>query len=80
MLSALLFYLASPHQLWGTLSVRPRILGWIAAALLIAGIALLLQWSGRATTIFIAMTLAMTVWSVIPLALAWWRGVPEGKK
>lgn len=80
MLSALLLYLAAPNQQWGKLPFAPAVAVWLAVAFLLAGVALLLGWAGPATAIFIAMTAMMTVWSVVPLAIAWWRGAPEEKK
>lgn len=79
-LSALLLYLAAPHQKWGALPCRPRIMGWAGIATFVAGTGLLLGWAGPATAIFIVLTLVMTIWSVVPLAIAWWRGAPEGKR
>ena len=49
-------------------------------ALLIAGTGLLLRWAGVATAIFIVLTLVMTIWSVVPVTIAWRRGAPEGKR
>lgn len=78
--AAVLLYLAAPHQKWGALPFRPALAGWGGLVLLVAGTALILGWAGSGTSIFIMMTIAMTVWSVVPLAIAWWRGAPEGKK
>lgn len=71
--SALLLYLAAPHQQWGRLPFPPRVAGWSGLAALGCGLALLLRWAGTATACFIAMTLLMTVWSIVPAALAWRR-------
>lgn len=78
--SAWLLYLAAPHQKWGRLPCPPAVAGWSGLALLLGGGALLLSWAGRATAIFILLTIAMTIWSVVPVTIAWWRGAPEGKK
>lgn len=75
-----LLYLASPNQRWGDLPFPPRLAGWGGVAFLLAGTALMLRWAGPATAIFIVTTLAMTVWSVVPIAVAWWRRGAEGKK
>ena len=72
-LSALLLHLAAPHQQWGALRVRPALCGWSGAGALVIGTALLMGWAGPATAIFIALTLLMTVWSIVPVAIAWWR-------
>lgn len=79
-LASTLLYLASPNQRWGSLPVSPRFAGWAGLALLGAAIVMLLQWAGPATAIFIVMTLAMTVWSVVPIMVALWRRQPEGPK
>lgn len=75
---ALLLYLAAPHQkiatrAWGS---RAMLAGGVA---LPAGLVLLLTVMGPASAVFAWMTGAMFVWSVVPLAAAWWRGAPEGK-
>ena len=62
--AAVLLYLAAPHQKWGALPCRPGLLGW----------------AGPATAIFILLTILMTIWSVVPVAIAWRRGAPEGKR
>lgn len=78
--AAMLLYLAAPHQQMGRLPCPPRLAGWGGLALLIAGTGLLLRWAGVATAIFIALTLVMTIWSVVPVTIAWRRGAPEGKR
>lgn len=72
LLGAVLVYLASPNQpLLG--NARWRMLsGWLGTVLLIAGLALLLAGMRPAIAVFTAVTLAMLVWSVAPLAAAWW--------
>ncbi|MGF7156258.1 hypothetical protein [Novosphingobium gossypii] len=67
-------YLATPHQRWGRLPASGRTMGKTGAGLLVAGMALLLAWAGTATAVFIGVTLLMTVWSIVPIAIAWWRG------
>jgi len=76
---AVLLYLASPNQ---RLAARPfpRAAGWAGAVALIAALVPLLGSFGPATAVFVWMTGAMLVWSVLPLAAAWWRGVPENRK
>ena len=71
--SGVALYLAAPHQAWGALSFSPRSMGRCGAAMLAVGLALLLNWAGVATAIFIAFTLLMTTWSIVPIAVAWWR-------
>jgi len=79
-LAAMLLYLAAPHQQAGRLPCPPRLSGWSGTALLIAGTGLLLGWAGVATAIFIVLTLVMTIWTVVPVLIAWSRGAPEGKR
>ena len=78
--AAVLLYLAAPHQKWGALPCRPGLLGWAGALSLALGTMLLLGWAGPATAIFILLTILMTIWSVVPVAIAWRRGAPEGKR
>lgn len=77
-LSALLFYLAAPHQKWGAIPCAPRILRGTGLALLLGGTALLHAWAGPATAIFITVTLLMAILSILPLAIAWRRAAMEG--
>jgi len=79
-LAAMLLYLAAPHQQMGRLPFPPRLAGWSGVALLIVGTALLLGWAGAATAIFIVLTLVMTIWSIVPVIIAWRRGASEGKR
>ncbi len=77
MLGAGILFLASPHQLLlRKPPARPIALGSGASAIL-AGTLLLLGWAGPATAIFIAMTAAMLVWTLLPLAAAWLRQARE---
>ncbi|MFK4875205.1 hypothetical protein [Novosphingobium sp. ZW T3_23] len=78
-LSGVALYLAAPHQAWGALPLSPRAMGWSCAAMLAAGLALLLNWVGVATAFFIAVTLLMTTWSIVPIAVAWWRRSGEDR-
>lgn len=70
---AVLLYLASPNQQLARKPMRGRILAGLGGIALIGALALLLGVSGPATAIFVWMTLAMLVWSVVPLGVAWWR-------
>ena len=56
-----------------------RVLAAAGLAGLVTGLACILQWAGPVATVFIVLTLVMLVWSVVPVAVAWRRGVPEGK-
>lgn len=73
MVAALLLYLASPNQRMLLRPLPRRTVGWTGTAFLVAAIAVLLASAGPATALFIAFTLAMSFWSVVPLAVAWWR-------
>lgn len=72
-LSGVALYLATPHQAWGALPLSPRAMGRSGAAMLAVGLALLLNWAGIATAFFIAFTLLMTTWSIVPITIAWRR-------
>lgn len=69
-------YLGSPNQKWR--KTRVRRLDWVGGAAIVLGLALLLFWAGPATAVFIAMTLAMLIWTMAPVAAAWVRR-PRGK-
>ncbi|MEE4451000.1 hypothetical protein V2S85_05070 [Novosphingobium resinovorum] len=72
-LAAITLYLAAPHQRWGALPLGAAAFGWGGAALLVIALVLLLSWAGPATALFILATLLMTTWSIVPVAIAWWR-------
>lgn len=74
---SVLIYLASPNQcaLHKALPYRPAASS--GALLLVAGQAMLLTWAGPATAVFIGVTVAMTVWSLVPLLAAWLRSRNE---
>ena len=78
--AAIALYLASAHQQLAPGLRGGRRLGWGGLVALVIGTALILRWSGPATAIFIAVTLAMLVWSVLPPVIAWWRGAPESRR
>ena len=74
---SVLLYLASPNQcaIRKALPFRPAV--WFGALLLLAGQAMLLTWAGPATAVFIGVTVAMTVWCLVPLLAAWRRSRSE---
>lgn len=76
-LGAALLYAGAPHQQVTRTGRRPA---WLicGAAALLAGLPALLVFFGPATAVFVWLTMAMLVWSVLPLAVAWWRG-PKDK-
>ena len=78
-LASTMFYAASPNQKLLTAIPPRRALAWGGGALFLLGALLIGRWAGPATTVFIALTLAMFVWSVVPLGIAWRRGAPGGK-
>ena len=70
---AFLLYAGAKNQrLTITGGKRPLLLQGGGAALLLSLI-LMWRWFGPATAVFTWMTLAMLVWSVLPLTVAWWR-------
>ena len=71
--AALALYAASPQQKLTDRPLPRRALGWGGLAGLLAGLATLLQWAGPATAVFIVLTLAPLVWTVVPPIAAWWR-------
>ena len=75
---SLALYLASPQQLLVKRTLPAPILGWTGLVLVFAGLGLLLQWAGPATAVFVAFTLAMLIWTVVPLLPAWLRK-PKGE-
>lgn len=79
-ISALLLYAASPNQLLRSKVDDPKPLVATGSTGLVLGLVLILQWAGPATSVFIALTLAMTVWTIVPLGAAWWCGAPENRK
>lgn len=70
---ASLLYLASPNQRAIARALPGKSLAAGGGVLLVGGLALLLQWAGPATAVFIWLTLAMLVWSVAPPLAAWLR-------
>lgn len=71
-MGAMLVYLASRNQPLMGNAKRRKLAGWIGAILLIAGLVLLLASMRPPNAVFTAITLDMLVWSVAPLAAAWW--------
>lgn len=74
---ALLLYAAAPAQRLTAGPLPRRALALSGITALIAALALLLSLAGPATAVFILFTLAMTIWSIVPLAAAW-RRRPRG--
>ncbi|WBQ16756.1 hypothetical protein [Sphingobium yanoikuyae] len=77
-LAAVALYLATPHQCWGELPFAAAAYGRSGAAMLVSGLLMLLSWAGPATALFIVATLLMTIWSVVPVVIAWWRNKRKG--
>lgn len=75
--AALALYAASPQQCLTTRNLPQTALGWGGLAGLAAGLIVLLQWAGPATAVFIVLTLATLVWTLVPPAAAWLRR-PKG--
>ncbi|HWJ70557.1 MAG TPA: hypothetical protein VNS79_10975 [Sphingobium sp.] len=70
---AVLLYLASPNQQLAAGFERRRLSGSLGAIMLAGGLLLLFGVAGPATAVFIWFTLAMAVWSLVPLTAAWLR-------
>ncbi len=79
MAGAFLLYLASPNQSVTAATLPRRALAWGGAAGLSGGQAVLLGWAGPATAVFIALTFASLVWSIVPLVFLW-LGTRNGAK
>ncbi|MGK2286511.1 hypothetical protein [Pedomonas sp. V897] len=75
--AALLLYAASPNQKLTRVRRWVSGLAYLGVAAFAQGLVLLLQWAGPATAVFIALTLAMLVWTVVPLGIAWLRSSTE---
>lgn len=75
--STLLYAGARNQRLIAAGEARPA-LRWSGAAMLLCSLSLMLGWFGPATAVFVWMTLAMLVWTLLPLAAAWWRRPREG--
>lgn len=75
-LGAALAYAGAPHQQVTRTGRHPGRLICGAAAIA-AGLPALLAYFGPAAAVFVWLTVAMLVWSVLPLAVAWRRGPKE---
>ena len=69
----ILLYLASPQQRLAARTPRGRTLAGGGTLALLGALLLLLGVAGPATAVFIWLTLAMALWSIVPLAAAWAR-------
>lgn len=79
-LSAALLYLGSPNQLLYLGALPRRSIAIAGPGLAVLGLVLLLQWAGPATSVFIAFTIIMLVWLIVPLVAAWFRGDRKAEK
>lgn len=78
--AALALYLASPHQKLVQSPLPRCALAWTGVALLVVALAVLASIAGSATAVYIHLTILMLLWSVPPLALAWWRAQGEEER
>lgn len=78
LLASFAFYLASPNRKVALEHNKTRLLNSLGTIGLIIGLALILTWSGSASSVFIATTLVMLVLTIIPLFIAW-RGAKVEK-
>ncbi|EMD83302.1 hypothetical protein [Pacificimonas flava] len=76
--ACVLIYAAAPHQELAGGEMPRKSLGLLGAVLMGAGLLVLLTWAGKATAVFIGLTVAMLIWSLLPLALAWKRARRDG--
>src|SRR5690606_37352012 len=76
---ALALYAASPQQQLLQSSVSRRGSTWSGAVGLLGGLVVLLRWAGPATAVFIALTLASLVWTLVPPIAAWVRRTKESQ-
>ncbi len=76
----ILLYLASPHQRLAARPPRGRALADAGVCALLGALALLLGVAGTATAVFVWLTLAMALWSIVPLAAAWARRPRENAR
>lgn len=77
--ASFLFYLASPNRKIARQFMGPGLVKLGGALGVAAGLVLLLWHYAPATAVFIWATLAMLVLSIAPLAIAWWKGMPEDR-
>ncbi|MBW4329265.1 hypothetical protein KY084_00035 [Stakelama sp. CBK3Z-3] len=77
--AAMLLYFASPHQRLVPPHGQARIFAALGVTGLIAALAILLGWAGRASAVFMLFTIAMLVWTIVPLFAAWWRRTKEAR-
>jgi len=71
LLSAVLFYLSAPRQLWLAQPFAARTGRWMASAALASSLALWLTQVQVATALFAVLTLTMLLFSVLPCLAAW---------
>ena len=79
LLASFLFYLASPNRKIAKGWEQAGALKIVGTVGLVAGLALILTWSGAATSVFIALTLIMAILTLAPLGIAWWLGAPKDR-
>ena len=79
-LASFAFYLASPNRKVLLEHNKTQLLNSIGTIGLVIGLALILTWSGSATSVFIAITLVMLVLTIVPLFIAWRSAKAEKSK
>ncbi|WP_404478980.1 hypothetical protein [Novosphingobium sp. BL-52-GroH] len=80
MAGALMVFLSSPNQSLTGAAFPRRACGFGGGAAMLAGQGVLLGWAGPATAVFIALTAASLVWSVVPLIVLWLRMRQEARR
>ena len=80
LVGALLLYGGATRQQLTRRALRRGAFRRAGIAAMIGGLALLLRYAGPATAVFIAVTLAMLVWSVVPIVAVWWHRPREAAR
>ena len=78
--AALLLYLASPHQKIFARDLPRKSLVGAGIVLLGVSLVLLMRRFGNATAVFNLLTLLMLLWTLLPLAVAYWRNSKESRR
>jgi hypothetical protein len=79
LLGATALYAAGEHQQLQVRNTgRPGLIAGVL--LLVGGLLTLLQGFGPATAVFVWATEGMLAWSIVPIAVAWWRGAPDHRR
>ena len=75
-----LLYLASPNQKLVGRTVPCRLFSIVGLMSLVTALPLLLKYSGSGTSVFILITGVMLLWTILPMAIAYFRHKQEAQK